>query len=153
MCLTSRPRSSTSVFNPLSQSSCAAHPPDAPEPITIASSVRFLTESTRLAIDSGINGDAARVMARRDVVIMIVHPHLLRGAGTPDGFRLDEFEQLALVFFCRLGKLEQQCRSLLQVAGRKGFSVCALGIGVECTKLLLQVVLNVFLVAPVEERR
>ena len=92
-------------------------------------------------------------MARRDFVIMIAHHHLLRGAETPDGFRLDEFEKLALVFFCRIGKLEQQCRALLQVSVRKGFSVCALGIGVVCTKLLLQVVLNVFLVAPVEERR
>ena len=36
-CSTMRPRSSTKVFSPFSQSSLAAHPPLMPEPITMAS--------------------------------------------------------------------------------------------------------------------
>ena len=37
MCRNGTPRSSTSVFNPFSQSSFAAHPPEMPDPTTIAS--------------------------------------------------------------------------------------------------------------------
>src|SRR4028118_589060 len=52
MCSTLRPRSSTRVFNPFSQSSFAAHPPVMPEPITMASKVFCCAPfKLRLAVD------------------------------------------------------------------------------------------------------
>src|ERR1700680_2925397 len=68
MWTTFRPRSRTSVLSPFSQSSLAAHPPEIPEPTTIASKVvtSAVTEGPFLLVGSEAGaGDEALQAARK----------------------------------------------------------------------------------------
>src|SRR5688500_5723756 len=64
MCSTLRPRSRTSVLSPLSDSSLAAHPPEMPEPMTIASKLVFGDWLISLALSPSGHGQPNCRMTR-----------------------------------------------------------------------------------------
>ncbi|MCY1380890.1 hypothetical protein D9M69_687480 [compost metagenome] len=86
MCFTSRPLSSTRVFNPFSQSSLAAQPPLIPEPITMASNVRSFTESIlMLGIIFLVKVGTADVAARDKFKVPDIGHYIFRGIIPPNG--------------------------------------------------------------------